>query len=252
MYCLGGRDSLNILILFRSLVESIKVTHVHCLSCWTFLHTVEVQYNIFMNLMSTNGQRMYLLCHQLCCCVHCIAHCVSIAIEVLGLSLDSVLLCRLGHTSLRSLAAEAGLQLRDVGTRCLAPWIRNFGSFRIVFAFVGLVFGFGENMSLRPLLGTEQRRCQAHRCAEVELPDGAVTCFFMPHSLVKTQVKPESLWPSSIILYWSCIHPHSFEELHRNSTRIRAYHEAGLGCHYRRAHAGGSDYHSAGASSEIC
>ena len=43
MYCLGGRDSLNILILFRSLVESIKVTHVHRLSCWTFLHTVEVQ-----------------------------------------------------------------------------------------------------------------------------------------------------------------------------------------------------------------
>lgn len=48
-------------------------------------------------------------------------------------------------------------------------------------------------MSLRPLLGTEQRRCQAHRCAEAELPDGAVTCFFMPHSLAKTQVKPESL-----------------------------------------------------------
>lgn len=81
--------------------------------------------------------RCILLCHQLCCRVHCIAHCVSIAIEVLGLSLDSVLLRRLGHTSLRSLAAEAGLQLRDVGTRCLAPWIRNFGSFRIVSAFVG-------------------------------------------------------------------------------------------------------------------
>lgn len=55
-----------------------------------------------------------------------------------------------------------------------------------------------------------------------------------------------------LTVYWSCIHPHSFEELHRNSTRIRAYHETGLGCHYRRAHAGGSDYHSAGASSEIC
>lgn len=66
---------------------------------------------------------------------------------------------------------------------CLLVLVRN----------LGLVFGFGENMSLRPLLGTEQRRCQAHRCAEAELPDGAVACFFMPHSLVKTQVKPESL-----------------------------------------------------------
>ena len=57
---------------------------------------------------------------------------------------------------------------------------------------------------LCPLLGgTEQRRRQAHRRPEAELPDGAVTCFswfprffpcvFMLHSLVKTQKKPESL-----------------------------------------------------------
>lgn len=128
--------------------------------------------------------RCILLCEQLRCCVHCITHRVSIAIEVLGLSLDSVLLRRLGHTSLRSLAAEAGLQLRDVGTRCLAPWIRNFGSFCMIFFciyyFLCLLFPF-DNMSLRPLLGTEQRRCQAHRCPEAELPDGAVICFFMLH-----------------------------------------------------------------------
>lgn len=100
-----------------------------------------------MNLMSTNGQRMYLLCQPKACWAQCIRHCVSIAIEVLGLSLDSVLLRRLGHTSLRSLATEAGLQLRDVGTRCLAPWIRNFGSFRIVFSFSAFV-GLGSELFL--------------------------------------------------------------------------------------------------------